>query len=242
MIQAFLIAFRQGFDAFLLVAMMYVGLTRTHNKALIPSIYWGVALSIGLSWILGIVVFNMANEALWEVIMGSVGVIVIGIFGLKAFRAAREEMDPSLEKQSENFTWTFLSAIIFSLVIISSEGMNLALLLIQIHSKDIIIGVLGGIGVAVMLAIAWADLGQRVSYKRFFQVTTFFCGLMILQSLFFIVHELTELHLIPNSEPFHEATEPFSSDGFYGKWFTYGIAAVCGLWLFFGREKPKVDA
>jgi hypothetical protein len=44
-------------------------------------------------------------------------------------------------------------------------------------------------------------------------------------------HEFAEAGLLPNSEFLHEATEKFSPDGLYGKWFSPIMITICGLWL-----------
>jgi hypothetical protein len=44
-------------------------------------------------------------------------------------------------------------------------------------------------------------------------------------------HEFTETGLLPNSEFLHEATEKFSPDGLYGKWFSLIMIGICALWL-----------
>ena len=44
-------------------------------------------------------------------------------------------------------------------------------------------------------------------------------------------HEFAEAGLLPNSEFLHEATEKFSPDGLYGKWFSPIMIGICALWL-----------
>ena len=42
---------------------------------------------------------------------------------------------------------------------------------------------------------------------------------------------LSEAGLLPNSDFLHVATEKFSPDGLYGKWFSPIMIGICGLWL-----------
>jgi hypothetical protein len=44
-------------------------------------------------------------------------------------------------------------------------------------------------------------------------------------------HEFSEAGLLPNSELLHAATEKFSPDGVYGKWFSVLMISICALWL-----------
>lgn len=44
-------------------------------------------------------------------------------------------------------------------------------------------------------------------------------------------HELAEAGLLPNSTLLHDATEPFSPSGQYGKWFSVLMISGCIVWL-----------
>jgi hypothetical protein len=44
-------------------------------------------------------------------------------------------------------------------------------------------------------------------------------------------HEFTEAGLFAASEAWHTASEPYSHDGVYGKWFAALTLAGCSLWL-----------
>ena len=66
-----------------------------------------------------------------------------------------------------------------------------------------------------------------------------FAGVMLAISLAMVFFpEPTVAHLqyyketlMPNSEYLHNATEPFSPDGIYGKWISLAMVFTCGLWL-----------
>jgi high-affinity iron transporter len=53
----------------------------------------------------------------------------------------------------------------------------------------------------------------------------------MLQVAIYSFHEFTEAGLLPNSEALHYATEKYSPDGLYGKWFSPIMVGICGLWL-----------
>jgi high-affinity iron transporter len=109
--------------------------------------------------------------------------------------------------------------------------METALLLIQIHEPRILTGVFLGIVGAAAMAFAWARFGYLINLKRFFQVTSIFLLLFVVQILIYSFHEFTEAGILPNSEWFHEMSEPFSPDGLYGKWFTFLMIGTCAAWL-----------
>jgi hypothetical protein len=61
----------------------------------------------------------------------------------------------------------------------------------------------------------------------------------MIQVAIYSFHEFAEAGLLPNSEVLHAATEKFSPDGLYGKWFSPLMIMICGLWLFvFMARRP----
>ena len=62
-------------------------------------------------------------------------------------------------------------------------------------------------------------------------MTGIFLLLFMLQVAIYSFHEFSEAELLPNSEVLHAATEKFSPDGLYGKWFSPIMIGICALWL-----------
>ena len=78
---------------------------------------------------------------------------------------------------------------------------------------------------------AWAQFGHLINVKRFFQVTGIFLLLFMAQVAVYTLHEFAEAGLLPNSEALHTATEKFSADGLYGRWFSVVMVGICAVWL-----------
>jgi high-affinity iron transporter len=125
----------------------------------------------------------------------------------------------------------FLGVFAFAALMITREGMETALLLIQVHEPGFIAGTVLGIFAAVSLSWAWAHFGHRINLKRFFQVTSIFLLLFVGQIAIYTFHEFTETGLIRNIGWLHDATEPFSPVGIYGKWFSLLMVFLCAVWL-----------
>ncbi len=104
-------------------------------------------------------------------------------------------------------------------------------MLLQVHDSSLVYGALLGLVAAVGLAWAWARFGHLINVRRFFQVTGVFLLLFMAQVAIYTFHEFAEAGLLPNSEVLHAATEKFSPDGLYGKWFSLVMVALCGVWL-----------
>ena len=84
---------------------------------------------------------------------------------------------------------------------------------------------------ATLLAIAGA-IWPLDHMKRFFQVTSIFLLLFILQIALYSFHEFAEAGVFgARSDSWHAATEVWSPEGMYGKWISLAIVAVSSFWL-----------
>ncbi len=270
MLQAFIIILREGFEAFLLVAIVLAYLRRTGRTWSIPAVYWGLVASVVASVGLGYLLKNGVDEALlqkvigarlaasatrffniesWrEAVLGVVTILFVGTLVIHMWRtgpSAKRDMEQRLDvAASRSSRFLALGGIfLFTVLMITREGMETALLLLQVHDRQWVYGALFGVGAAALMAWAWSKFGQLVNLKRFFQVTAIFLMLFMVQVAIYTFHEFTEAGVFPNSEALHVATEPFSPVGLYGKWFSPLMIAVCACWLvgahFVDRSKTK---
>lgn len=181
----------------------------------------------------------LANEALREGVLGLVAIVMVGTLVIHMWRTG-----PQLQEKMRNRLGTMSSrksrlaavagVFLFTFLMITREGMETALLLMQVRDQQMISGALLGLGAALILALGWARYGHLINVKRFFRVTGVFLLLFMLQVAIYSFHEFSEAGLLPNSEALHTATEKFSPDGLYGKWFSLLMVAVCAIWLFGG--------
>src|SRR5579872_7563474 len=235
MIPALIIVFREGFEAFLSVAIILAYLQKTGRDWLRPSVYWGIGVSILASFALGWELMRV-NQSLWEGVLGIVAAILVATFVIHVWRTApriKHDMEVQLETASTQGSRGVAMAAVFgfTVLMVTREGMETALMLIQVRTGRFIIGSLLGIGAAALMSWAWAHFGHRINLKRFFQVTGLFLLLFTAQIVFYSIHEFAEAGVLPNSEAIHTATEPFSPVGIYGKWFSLAMVGVCALWL-----------
>jgi high-affinity iron transporter len=232
MLDSFIILSREGFEAFLIVAVILAYVRKTGRPWLVPAAMWGVGASLVLSVLLGFVLRRGVNEALWEGVLGlspsfsSRAVVHMwrAAPGLKR-AGARLDTCPATERAG-----ALLGVFFFTLFMITREGMETVLMLLQVRGSVLLGGVLG-VGAAAALAVAWARYGHRINVRRFFQVTGIFLLLFLVQITVYSFHELSEAGLLPNSEAFHQATEPLSPVGVYGRWFSFSMVAICAFWL-----------
>lgn len=236
MLQAFVIVLREGFEAFLIVAITVAYLRKTKQSGLLPAVRWGVAASVLASALGGYLLLRGANQPLWEGIFGVIAAVMVSWLVVQMWRTAprlKQRMENRLSLATEGRTKkiAWWGVFLFTLVMITREGMETALLLIQIRDPRIVSGILLGITAAVLLASVWGRWGHLIDLKLFFQVTAIFLLLFVAQILVYSFHELTEAGVLPHSETLHLATEPFSPAGLYGRWFSFLTVTVCLLWL-----------
>lgn len=270
MLNSFIIVLREGFESFLLVAVILTYLRKSGQKHLIASVYvailLGLAVSAGLGYLLQVGVEEsrlvsifgatlggyanqfFANEALREGVLGVIAIIMVGTLVVHMWRSGgklRERMHHRLTEMSSGSSrfMALAGVFLFTFLMITREGMETALMLMQIRDQQMITGALLGLVAALAFALIWAKLGHKINVKRFFQVTGVFLLLFMLQVAIYSFHEFSEAGLLPNSEMLHTATEKFSPDGLYGKWFSPLMVGVCVLWLLGGwvmdRFQPR---
>jgi high-affinity iron transporter len=239
MLQAFVITLREGLEAFLIVAISLAYLRKTGRRALVPAVHWGIAASIVLSVIAGVLLSRAANQALWEGVLALVAAVLVTsltIHMLRAGKRMKKEIEGRLEASSiRPGLGAFAGVFAFTLLMITREGMETALLmnalLFQVRSMQIVAGAVGGTLVAAFVAWMWSKYGYRVNLSRFFQVTAVFLLVFVVQLLIYGFHELTEANLFPGSQVWHDRTEAYGPDGMYGQYLTYLLVALPVAWL-----------
>jgi high-affinity iron transporter len=232
MLQALIIVFREGFESFLTVAIIFAYLKKTGRTHLRPAVWWGVALSVAASFGLGYLL-QRVNQPLWEGAVALVAAVLVASFVIHIWRIAptmKRDMETRLESRASS-PWAWLGVFLFTLLMVTREGMETALMLIQVRRGQFWLGCALGLAAAAAMSWLWAHFGHRINVKRFFQVTGLFLLLFTVQILFYAVHEFSEAEILPNSEAIHLATEPYSADGRYGIWIVVAMLSICAIWL-----------
>ena len=209
---------------------------------------WASAVAIGLSIGAAFLFQRAANQALWEGLLAIAAAISVASLTVHMWRTARRikgDIEGHLHNSTlKTGTAAFLGVFGFTLLMISREGMETALLmgtlLFQVQSGHVIAGAVAGTAVAAFVAWLWSRYGHRVNLGLFFQVTAVFLLVFVVQLLIYGFHELTEANIFPYSEPLHWATEPYGPDGRYGQYLTYLLVMLPLGWLVFSSLFPAV--
>jgi len=239
MLQAFVITLREGLEAFLIVAISLAYLKKTGRRDLTPAVHWGIVASVILSIGAGILLQRAANQALYEGVLAMVAAVLVASLTVHMWRASKRmkrQIEDRLEESSlRTGAAAFAGVFFFTLLMITREGMETALLmnalLFQVQSMTVLGGAVAGTALAAVVAWLWSRYGHRVNLAQFFQVTAVFLFVFVFQLVIYGFHELTEANIFPYSEPLHWATEPYGPDGVYGKYLTYMLVILPMGWL-----------
>lgn len=253
MIQAFIIVLREGVEACLIVAITFAYLRKTLQTPLLQAVVWGIVASILASGLLGVVLWRQegANEPLWEGVFGVVTFVLVITLIIHMWRVGprlKQDMEKQLAKvtapSNTNSAW---GVFLFTLIMVTREGMETALLLLQIRDPQLISGIVLGVVGAAFVAWLWQQFSYQIKLKHFFQVTAVFLSLFALQILLHSVHEFSEMGILPFSDAIDKATDSLSLYGYYGKKFSLFTMIGCGLWLMgtwfmekFSENKPSI--
>jgi len=244
MIPALIIVFREGFEAFLSVAIIFAFLRKTGRDWLRPAVYAGIVASVIASFALGWWLMRV-NQSFWEGVLGLVAAVLVASFVVHVWRTA-PKMKGDMERRLDVYSspasrlMAVAGVFFFTALMVTREGMETALMLIQVRNSRFILGSLLGIAAAAAMSWAWAHYGHRIDVKRFFQVTGLFLLLFTIQILFYSIHEFSEAEVLGRwSEAIHNATEPYSPVGVYGKWISVVMVGLCAAWLIGASMKDR---
>src|ERR1044071_6029564 len=162
MLNSFIIVMREGFESFLLVAVILAYPRKSEQKWLNSSVYAGIALALaasgGIAYVLnsnvdeatihrifgafigGYVNQFFANEALREAVLGAIAVVMVGTLVIHMWRTGPKIQQRMRERLSAVSTKSsrlaaVLGVFLFTFLMITREGMETALMLMQVKDR-----------------------------------------------------------------------------------------------------------
>src|SRR6267378_3626347 len=76
-LQILIITMREGIEAFLIVAITAGILRQTGRAALLPALYWGTGMAIGVSFIASWFFAQADNKPLWEGFLAAAAAVMV---------------------------------------------------------------------------------------------------------------------------------------------------------------------
>ncbi|MGE3177774.1 MAG: FTR1 family protein, partial [Vicinamibacterales bacterium] len=171
MLQAFVITLREGLEAFLIVAISLAYLRKSGRHELVSAVRWGIALAIVLSIAAAWAFQQVRNQALWEGVLALAAAVSVASLTVHMWRTARrikQDIEGHLQTSTlKQGTAAFLGVFGFTLLMITREGMETALLmgtlLFQVKSASVIGGAVAGTLLSAFVAWLWSRYGHRVN-------------------------------------------------------------------------------
>jgi high-affinity iron transporter len=236
MLQAFVITLREGFEAFLIVAISLSYLRKSGRAALAPAVHWGIGLAVAVSALGGYLLFHSLNQEWLDGPLALVAAASVAWMTVHMWRTGRRmkgEIEGRLkESTARPGAAAFAGVFLFTLLMISREGVETALLLMQLHeTTNLVLGaVLGSVG-AGGIAYLWTRYGHRINLALFFQATAIFLFVFVVQLVIKGAHEMSEQQYLPYSEWIHSSTEAWGPDSTFGHVLTYLLVVLPLAWI-----------
>ena len=241
MFQTLLIAFREGLEALLVVAIATLYLRRTGRAHLLSAIRTGLGVAIVLSIGLGIVLARIgAMSPMAEGVMAllaAAAVIWCVVHMMKAGKTMGKEITARLEETSMlDGSKAWAAVFVFTLFMVGREGVETATMLAALATSaelsHLVWGGLLGLSLAIAIAWAWVRFGKAVDLGRFFRVTAWFMIIFAVQLVVYALHEFTESNSIPGIDNgwWHAATEDLA-EGLTAQMISLALVVVPTAWL-----------
>lgn len=258
MTETLIITFREGLEAFLIVAIMLAYLQKTGRIHLIKPVYMGVVTALLISATTGYHIKGLAEEPAMEgtlaLIAGAL-VATLTVYVMKTAKTIRQDIHDRIEQHAgrENTT-AEIGIFLFTVLMIAREGMETALMLgaisSQVNSVQMLTGAVAGLVLVAVIGYFWIKQSHRINLKLFMQVTGIFLVLFSIHLFLYGLHELSEMNLLPLPDnmniAFHHITESFEPDKPVGQIITYSLLGLPLGWLLFsyikGRSSTKIHA
>jgi len=241
MFQALLICFREGLEAFLIVAIAALFLRKAHNTSLLGALRMGVLTSVVGCAILGVVLARVGEMSpVWAGIMALVAAAAVMWCVLHMMHAGKgigkEITDRLSEIAALHGPQAWWSVFVFTVFMISREGIEaatmIASLAVNAEVMDMAVGGLVGVILAGMVSLMWVRYGHRVNLGRFFKVTAWFMIIFGIQLVVYALHEFSEAGLVPgvDNAVLHLATEDWA-EGWIAQAISIALVVIPTAWL-----------
>jgi len=213
MLANYLIGLREGLEAALVVAILVAYLVRIDQRALLPRLWAGVGLAIGLSLVavaaLQITGAALSDEAA-EAFAGIMSLVAVGLITWMIFwmaanaRALKAHLHGEVDQALARSSWALALVAFFA---VGREGLETALFLwtgMRSSGETVapVIGAVLGLGTAVVLGMLIYAGAIRLNLSRLFFWTGI--GLVVIAAgvLRYAVHELQEVNWLPGKDEY----------------------------------------
>ncbi len=204
----FLIGLREGVEASLVVGILVAYLVRTNQRQLLPRIWTGVAIAVGVSLLFGALLTFGPRQLSFrsqELIGGTMSLVAVGfvswmIFWMaKAARSLRGELEGRLAHAAAAGG---MSLVLVAVMAVGREGLETALFVwaaarATSSTSEPLIGAALGLVTAVVLGASIYRGALKLNMAKFFAWTGGFLVLVAGGVLSYGIHDLQEADVLP---------------------------------------------
>jgi high-affinity iron transporter len=251
MLETAIIAFREGMEAFLIVAITLAYLARTGREHLKKPVYAGIVAALACSAVLGVWLEDISDNPLTEGVLAVVAGILVGTFTIHMIKAAktmgRDIRDKIDAHASKTGLWAGLGIFLFTTLMITREGMETVLMMsaaaYQTTAAQMFAGILAGLALAALMGYFWVRKSHLTNIGRFLTVSSIFLVLFSFHLFLYGLHELSETGMVPllDNGVFHELTEGLSHDSMASQIITASLVLVPLGWLCVAVIRDKFE-
>jgi high-affinity iron transporter len=205
----FVIGLREGLEAALVIGILVAFLVRSERPDVLPRLWLGIGLAIGLSLGFGFVLtygaYTLSFEA-QEVLGGTLSILAVAMVTTMVFwmqRAARGlkgELEQGMARALA--TGGLWGVVAIGFISVAREGVETALFLWSIirsfgGGPEALLGALAGLAVAVALGYVIYRGMVRINLRVFFNVTSVLLIVVAAGVLAYGIHDLQEAGVLP---------------------------------------------
>lgn len=258
MLQALLVTFREGIEAFLIVAVMTAYLRKTGRGDLVRGVRGGVVLSIATCGIGSWLWLKVPNQPIYEGVAALTAAMLVGALLWQTVRAGRR-LKGAIENRIDRVAGAadspptpraLIGVAAVTTLLITREGLEAVFYLgVQVLASRasftparawlVVAGAALGIVLAAVVSIGWERISRHLNLTIVLKVTALFLSLFLFQLVVYGIHELAESGVIEGSQAFHDATEIFGPDGAIGHVISYALLAAPLVYLLWAHRVPR---
>jgi high-affinity iron transporter len=217
----FVIAFREGIEASLLVATILIALRQRDAKELNKPVWTGVWSAVGLCIIGGYLLFSYAIGASPKVELALYSAAAVTVTSMifwmhKTGKQIKQGVNTRIDSLKGKATFA-AKATMFAFVffMVAREGVELMLLLMSFAAVDggwsLMLAIFVGLGLSIGVGYSLTKGLVKINVGQFLQWTSYVLVLFVLQIVNDIIHEGVEAGVFPSPGESAMATIDFLS-------------------------------
>ena len=207
MIPSFVITFREGLEAALIIGIMLAYLAKLDKSELNKYIYWGVTVALIASGILGGIFFSLASsleggqQEIFEGVASLSAALVLSYVIVWMTRTSRNIKTRIEDRIDRSLSRRRIYGLVFlAFIAVFREGVETVLLLgtLALRSPyNTILGLIVGLVVVIILALLAFRGVYLLDLEVFFKTTSVILAIFAAGLVAYGVHELNEVGAIP---------------------------------------------